>query len=204
MVQNHERMIDGGLGSEHVRELEEHSSGFRIDFNIAQQFRICMSGFEIFHQRFDLFGLGLYPGELLRLGDDWRGRWRLPAGATAGRLSLSSWRRDRHRLLRDGEAEGQSRGKGECESGGRSTRSFHDDAHYCAKSRTDCTAVASSFCTIATSSSTVWTGKVDSGGGRMCAYGFEDGCDKDGNSAVGHGAGATGMNGDLRIYPKSG
>jgi CubicO group peptidase (beta-lactamase class C family) len=47
------------------------------------------------------------------------------------------------------------------------------------------------------------TGKVEAGRGRMYAYGFEDGR-KDGNGAVGHGGGAPGMNGDLRIYPKSG
>jgi len=47
------------------------------------------------------------------------------------------------------------------------------------------------------------SGKVDTGGGRMYAYGFEDGR-KDGVGAVGHGGGAPGMNGDLRIYPKSG
>src|SRR2546427_13067330 len=46
-------------------------------------------------------------------------------------------------------------------------------------------------------------GKVDSGGGRRYAYGFEDGR-KDGAGAVGHGGGAPGMNGDLRIYPQSG
>jgi D-alanyl-D-alanine carboxypeptidase len=47
------------------------------------------------------------------------------------------------------------------------------------------------------------TGKVDSGGGGKYAYGFEDGR-KDGVGAVGHGGGAPGMNGDLRIYPQSG
>ncbi len=47
------------------------------------------------------------------------------------------------------------------------------------------------------------TAKVDSGGGRKYAYGFEDGR-KDGIGAVGHGGGAPGMNGDLRIYPQSG
>jgi D-alanyl-D-alanine carboxypeptidase len=47
------------------------------------------------------------------------------------------------------------------------------------------------------------TGKVDSGGGGRYAYGFEDGR-KDGVGAVGHGGGAPGMNGDLRIYPQSG
>ena len=46
-------------------------------------------------------------------------------------------------------------------------------------------------------------GKVDSGGGRKYAYGFEDGR-KNGVGAVGHGGGAPGMNGDLRIYPQSG
>ena len=46
-------------------------------------------------------------------------------------------------------------------------------------------------------------GKVDSGGGRMYAYGFEDGR-KDGAGAVGHSGGAPGMSGDLRIYPQSG
>ena len=46
-------------------------------------------------------------------------------------------------------------------------------------------------------------GKVDTGGGRKYAYGFEDGR-KDGVGAVGHGGGAPGMNGDLRIYPQSG
>jgi CubicO group peptidase (beta-lactamase class C family) len=46
-------------------------------------------------------------------------------------------------------------------------------------------------------------GKVDSGGGRMYAYGFEDGR-KDGAGSVGHSGGAPGMSGDLRIYPQSG
>jgi CubicO group peptidase (beta-lactamase class C family) len=48
------------------------------------------------------------------------------------------------------------------------------------------------------------TGKVEGGGGGKYAYGFEDQRDKDGNGWVGHGGGAPGMNGDLRIYPKSG
>jgi D-alanyl-D-alanine carboxypeptidase len=48
------------------------------------------------------------------------------------------------------------------------------------------------------------TGKVEAGPGGKYAYGFEDQRDKDGNGYVGHGGGAPGMNGDLRIYPKSG
>jgi CubicO group peptidase (beta-lactamase class C family) len=49
------------------------------------------------------------------------------------------------------------------------------------------------------------TGKVGSGRGpAKYAYGFEDVRDKNGNGYVGHGGGAPGMNGDLRIYPKSG
>jgi len=40
-------------------------------------------------------------------------------------------------------------------------------------------------------------------GGRY-AYGVEDARDADGNGWVGHGGGALGMNGDLRIYPKTG
>jgi CubicO group peptidase (beta-lactamase class C family) len=47
------------------------------------------------------------------------------------------------------------------------------------------------------------TGKVDSGGGSKYAYGFEDGR-KNGVGSVGHGGGAPGMSGDLRIYPRSG
>jgi len=47
------------------------------------------------------------------------------------------------------------------------------------------------------------TGKADVGNGQMYAYGFEDGR-KNGDGAVGHGGGAPGMNGELRIYPKSG
>ncbi len=47
------------------------------------------------------------------------------------------------------------------------------------------------------------TGKVETGGGGRYAYGFQDGR-KDGVGAVGHGGGAPGMNGDLKIYPKSG
>ena len=42
------------------------------------------------------------------------------------------------------------------------------------------------------------------GPGTRYAYGFEDARDADGNGWVGHGGGAPGMNGDLRIYPKSG
>jgi D-alanyl-D-alanine carboxypeptidase len=47
-------------------------------------------------------------------------------------------------------------------------------------------------------------GKVDAGGGRMYAYGFEDAREKDGSGPVGHSGGAPGMNGDLLIFPKSG
>jgi CubicO group peptidase (beta-lactamase class C family) len=47
------------------------------------------------------------------------------------------------------------------------------------------------------------SGKVEGLGGRMYAYGFEDGR-KNGSGAVGHAGGAPGMNGDLRIYPKTG
>ena len=49
----------------------------------------------------------------------------------------------------------------------------------------------------------LFTGKVDVGNGQMYAYGFEDGR-KNGVGAVGHGGGAPGMNGELRIYPQSG
>ena len=48
------------------------------------------------------------------------------------------------------------------------------------------------------------TGKVALGPGIRYAFGFVDFRDKDGNGSVGHGGGAPGMNGDLRIYPKSG
>jgi CubicO group peptidase (beta-lactamase class C family) len=47
-------------------------------------------------------------------------------------------------------------------------------------------------------------GKVKAGPGRRYAYGFEDARDADGNGWVGHGGGAPGINGDLRIYPKPG
>ena len=48
------------------------------------------------------------------------------------------------------------------------------------------------------------TGKVNSGPGIKYAYGFEDAREADGNGWVGHGGGAPGMNGDLKIYPKAG
>ncbi|MGZ4345496.1 MAG: serine hydrolase domain-containing protein [Solirubrobacteraceae bacterium] len=48
------------------------------------------------------------------------------------------------------------------------------------------------------------TGKVRDGPGTRYAYGFEDARDADGNGWVGHGGGAPGINGDLKIYPKSG
>jgi len=47
-------------------------------------------------------------------------------------------------------------------------------------------------------------GKVKSGPGIQYAYGFEDARDADANGSVGHGGGAPGINGDLRIFPKSG
>jgi D-alanyl-D-alanine carboxypeptidase len=47
-------------------------------------------------------------------------------------------------------------------------------------------------------------GKVKAGPGARYAYGFEDARDADDNGWVGHGGGAPGMNGDLKIYPKSG
>ena len=48
------------------------------------------------------------------------------------------------------------------------------------------------------------TGKMKARPGARYAYGFEDARDEDGNGWVGHGGGAPGMNGDLKIYPKSG
>ena len=48
------------------------------------------------------------------------------------------------------------------------------------------------------------TAKVKTGPGPSYAYGFEDARDADGNGWVGHGGGAPGMNGDLKIYPNSG
>jgi D-alanyl-D-alanine carboxypeptidase len=48
------------------------------------------------------------------------------------------------------------------------------------------------------------SGKVKAGPGARYAYGFEDARDADGNGWVGHGGGAPGMNGDLKIYPKTG
>ena len=47
------------------------------------------------------------------------------------------------------------------------------------------------------------TGKEELGGFSY-AYGFEDSRDQNGNGFVGHGGGAPGMSGDLRIYPTSG
>jgi CubicO group peptidase (beta-lactamase class C family) len=50
------------------------------------------------------------------------------------------------------------------------------------------------------------TGKVEPfpGATSRYAYGFDDSRGADGNGWVGHGGGAPGMNGDLRIYPESG
>jgi CubicO group peptidase (beta-lactamase class C family) len=47
------------------------------------------------------------------------------------------------------------------------------------------------------------TGKVDTPGGGKYAYGFDERIDQAVRS-FGHGGGAPGMNGDLRIYPQSG
>jgi CubicO group peptidase (beta-lactamase class C family) len=48
------------------------------------------------------------------------------------------------------------------------------------------------------------TGKEEIAPGVRYAYGFEDARDAGGSGSVGHGGGAPGMNGDLKIYPKSG
>ncbi|MGH3078216.1 MAG: serine hydrolase domain-containing protein [Gaiellaceae bacterium] len=47
-------------------------------------------------------------------------------------------------------------------------------------------------------------GKIDLGYGVKYAFGFLDSRDESGNGWVGHGGGFPGMNGDLRIYPRSG
>jgi D-alanyl-D-alanine carboxypeptidase len=48
------------------------------------------------------------------------------------------------------------------------------------------------------------SGKVRTDAGTRYAYGFDDARTAHGDGWVGHGGGAPGMNGDLRIYPKSG
>src|SRR5262249_21218524 len=47
------------------------------------------------------------------------------------------------------------------------------------------------------------TGKVDTGGGSKYAYGFDETIVQ-GVRSFGHGGGAPGMNGGLRIYPQAG
>jgi CubicO group peptidase (beta-lactamase class C family) len=47
------------------------------------------------------------------------------------------------------------------------------------------------------------TGKVETGGGGKYAYGFDESVVQ-GVRSFGHGGGAPGMNGDLRIHPQSG
>jgi CubicO group peptidase (beta-lactamase class C family) len=54
------------------------------------------------------------------------------------------------------------------------------------------------------STALLMTGKVEAFRGEKYAYGFEDRRNAAGNGSVGHGGGAPGMNGDLRIYLKSG
>lgn len=57
----------------------------------------------------------------------------------------------------------------------------------------------------ATNTKLLIEGKVDTGlADRRYAFGFEDARTKQGDGSVGHSGGAPGMNGDLRIYPKSG
>ena len=56
----------------------------------------------------------------------------------------------------------------------------------------------------ASSTELLTTGKVEAFPGLRYAYGFMDARDANGNGWVGHGGGFPGMNGDLRIYPKSG
>ncbi len=46
--------------------------------------------------------------------------------------------------------------------------------------------------------------EISTGSGLKYAYGFFDARRATGDGWVGHGGGAPGMNGDLRIYPKSG
>jgi D-alanyl-D-alanine carboxypeptidase len=48
------------------------------------------------------------------------------------------------------------------------------------------------------------TGKVEALGREKYAYGSEDRRDMQGRGSVGYGGGAPGMNGDLRIYPRTG
>jgi D-alanyl-D-alanine carboxypeptidase len=56
----------------------------------------------------------------------------------------------------------------------------------------------------ASSTELLLAGKIDLGYGFEYAFGFFDTRDENGDGWVGHGGGAPGMNGDLRIYPKSG
>jgi CubicO group peptidase (beta-lactamase class C family) len=55
----------------------------------------------------------------------------------------------------------------------------------------------------ATHTALLTTGKVDAGDRGKYAYGFVDGV-TGGARSIGHGGGAPGMNGDLRIFPQSG
>jgi CubicO group peptidase (beta-lactamase class C family) len=56
----------------------------------------------------------------------------------------------------------------------------------------------------AASTELLLAGKIDLGYGLEYAFGFFDTRDENGDGWVGHGGGAPGMNGDLRIYPQSG
>ena len=76
LIQDRERMLDGSLCAEHVRELEEPPPGLGVNLDVAQELRVRVFGLEVLHERFDLLGLVLDLGEFFRSGLDRRGASR--------------------------------------------------------------------------------------------------------------------------------
>jgi hypothetical protein len=56
-IEDGQRMVDAVLREELIRKFEQEPARFAIDFDIAHQIRIGMSGFQFFNQALDLVSL---------------------------------------------------------------------------------------------------------------------------------------------------
>src|SRR5439155_16548463 len=87
LIENQERMVDGGLRAEHLWKFQEHSSGLGIHLDIAYELGLGALRLEVFDHDLDLESLFPNFRELLRFGLDC-GRGRLSAASSPCRTGL--------------------------------------------------------------------------------------------------------------------
>src|ERR1700693_6137823 len=101
LIEDFERMVDSGLGSEQLRVFNQKPAGFSVDFHVVEQDGIGMLGLQFCDELLNLFRLLANPRQFFRFRSDTR-RWRGLGSSASAAGSGTGFSRGGFWLMRRG------------------------------------------------------------------------------------------------------